>query len=567
MLIEYGEKKTTTKAKMVNKPKKFEEYKGNQEVKHTSVYDYIDTKNEGIKKVVSRQGGWLVFLDKGIKEVYNKKTGMMKSVRDKTIRHVDTEEKAFELRGIAYNIRNLGVVDELELQSKKRFKTMINEFKQSSRYVHLSENYRKHYDNYIRHFSDFFDDMEVRKITTLDIEKYFDFQTTRGNRESALTKAGKISKKIVSNSNPEGISVNTLYKHKCALVRIWNFMIANKNYGVTQNVVTNAIMPKATIKIGDMDTKVSYVTYKATTLTLEQYNYTLNDCAQHEFDRSLLLAIALGGMAGLRRSEVLALKYSKYTHDEYMDVNENIFEYTKYIKELYDKNDNLMMICEASVDSGEKLPKKEKIRVVGVPETLKRLVEYALEQRKEFYDLVGGEINGETYLYTPLMNVIKGNRADNCKLSRKWDEYEIRRNKRMEKVGLKPIPHVRFHDLRGTHSNLLKYSNIVAPWEISYNMGHSIAGSNTTTKAYWNDNEMRRDNVIKAMDDMIKIDWDKVLRKSIKDTGGRVYVDGSGHLVVSKKEEERMHKEKRKFIFKESDLEKLFMDTSEDEEN
>lgn len=31
--------------------------------KSTGVYDYVDTEFEGIKKVVSKQGGFLVFID------------------------------------------------------------------------------------------------------------------------------------------------------------------------------------------------------------------------------------------------------------------------------------------------------------------------------------------------------------------------------------------------------------------------------------------------------------------------------------------------------------------------
>ena len=47
------------------------------EVKHTGVYDYVDTEYEGIKKVVSNQGGFLVFLDYGRVEKISKKTGRL----------------------------------------------------------------------------------------------------------------------------------------------------------------------------------------------------------------------------------------------------------------------------------------------------------------------------------------------------------------------------------------------------------------------------------------------------------------------------------------------------------
>ena len=47
-------------------------------VKKTGVYEYIDTDRPGIKKVVSKQGGYLAFLDFGRKHKLNKKTGKIK---------------------------------------------------------------------------------------------------------------------------------------------------------------------------------------------------------------------------------------------------------------------------------------------------------------------------------------------------------------------------------------------------------------------------------------------------------------------------------------------------------
>ena len=44
-------------------------------IKKSGPYEYVDTPNEGIKKIVSKQGGYLVFLDYGRKLKINKKTG------------------------------------------------------------------------------------------------------------------------------------------------------------------------------------------------------------------------------------------------------------------------------------------------------------------------------------------------------------------------------------------------------------------------------------------------------------------------------------------------------------
>ena len=37
-------------------------------IKHSGKYDYIDTKYEGIKKIINGKGGYLVFLDYGKKD-------------------------------------------------------------------------------------------------------------------------------------------------------------------------------------------------------------------------------------------------------------------------------------------------------------------------------------------------------------------------------------------------------------------------------------------------------------------------------------------------------------------
>lgn len=130
----------------------------------------------------------------------------------------------------------------------------------------------------------------------------------------------------------------------------------------------------------------------------------------------------------------------------------------------------------------------------------------------------------------------------------------------MAEAGLEPIPVIRYHDLRHTHSNLLKRD--VMQWEISYNMGHVVIASgmdNTTTRVYWNDREPCRKDIIDYFDKNINIDWDKALSKPINGKGSKVTVNGSGHLIVSSEEAEERKKQGRKFIFKEEELEQLFL--------
>ena len=102
---------------------------------------------------------------------------------------------------------------------------------------------------------------------------------------------------------------------------------------------------------------------------------------------------------------------------------------------------------------------------------------------------------------------------------------------------------------------------------MSYNMGHTViipGADNTTIRVYRNDRQPCREKIIQYFDSHIKIEWDKALRLSVNREGGAVRVNGSGHLVVSKAEQERRKAQGKKFIFKEEELEELFLKGDEE---
>lgn len=527
-----------------------------EKVKKTGKYFYVDTANEGIKKVVSSQGGYLAFLDYGRKYKPNRKTGQLEWKQDKTIKRVDTVKEAKRLRREAEAIREGGEA----FANKPRkilFSRAVEEYKTTAQWIDSTDSAKDHEDNYFRHMNDYFANMEPRNITRIDVENYFLWQLDRGNRSTAKkNKDGSINKK-------EGISVNTLSKHKSAMKKLWQYFVDSKKYGVKENVVISAKLPKVEINIDGKIKKVSKIKYHPVSLTLDELNYTLNDAAQNEFDRSVLVMIALASIGSLRHSETLGLRLGKFLHNEYMSVSDDALNYGGFDRGYYEKHSELMLIDTAIMHIGskdvEKLPKGEWIRVSAVPNCLKEIVDYAMEQRKEIYSIIGKEMDSNENLYLPLINIIRGNHLNGQKLSRKWHEYQVRRNKRMEKAGLEPIHMIRYHDLRHTHSNLLKKS--VQLWEISYNMGHVIPGevSDTTNRVYWNDRQPDRENIINYFDSNIKIDWDKALHKSVNEKGSAVKVNGSGHLIISSKETERRKAQGKKFIYKEEELEELFL--------
>lgn len=523
-----------------------------EDVKKSGSYSYIDTEHEGIKRVVSPQGGYLVFLDYGRQYRPDKKTGTLVLRQCKSTKRVETEAEAKRLRREAEAIRN----GESTYDGKpvdKKFIEAVDDFKASLRYQDLSDGYQEHGDNYLRHAISFFANLEPKEISITDMEGYYRYLLEHGNKNPRVTKKGK--------KNPEGLSLSSISKHRTFLKKVWEFFLDSNKYGVKSNVAELAKLPKVELVIDGKVKKTSVIKPKSRPLTLEELNYTLNDLVQNEFDRSIVLAVGLSAIGSLRHSEVNGLRCGKFYHNELMKITDDACEYGGFDRKYYEEHDNLMFIDTAIMKIRgkpiEKLPKNDRIRVSAVPDCLKQIVEYAMEQRKQVYALNGKAIGSNEPLYYPLVNIIKGGSVPADKLSRKWGAYQVRRNKRMKAAGLEPIPIIKFHELRHTHSNLCKIK--VPSWEISNNMGHVIPDANTTQKVYWSDRQPYRDDIIEFFDNIIKIDWDKALRVSINGENSRVTVNGSGHLVIGREETKRRRSRGLKFVFKEEELEDMFL--------
>lgn len=525
-------------------------------VKHTGVYDFIDTSNEGIKKVVSKQGGYLVFLDYGRVLKTNKRTGLKELKQDKTIKRVNSEAEAKKLKAEAELIRKQrrekGPEASLETHkaSKITMEQVVKNFKAEGEYRDMSVDYQMHFDNYCNHILDYFRDFEPCKITTIDIENFFKYQLENGCLYDNRVGAEK------------GLSINTLGKHKTALKKIWNYMIKAKKYGVSENIVIIANLPKVEVEVDGKKKKVAKIPYVPKSLTLDELNYTLNDIAQNEFDRSLLLLVAMCSIGGLRRGEITALQLGKYYHNDLMNVSDEIFDYSGYDKKYYEEHDEFIMIdSEYKVERGKeiiKLPKNEKVRVVAKPQVLKEIIEYCMEQREQICKITGKVFISTDQMYLPLVNIIRGDRVRAEKITRKWALYQERRNKRMRKAGLEPIKIIRLHDLRHTHANLLKMD--VVEWQISLNMGHKLQGS-TTSRVYWDDSIPVRKHIIQYFDENIHIDWDKVMRREINMTDSKARLNNNGQLIIGDYEKLRLKSIRRKPILSEAELEELLSST------
>lgn len=521
---------------------------GVTQTKRSGKYEYVETKHEGIKKIVNGNGGYLVFLDYGKKDVFDKDKCRYVKKQNKTAKKVSTLKEAQKLRAEAELIRNGGDVRTID-GHKLTIGDAVEDYKKSARFEGLSRNYMQMQEVIFNHVVEYFAGIEPRRITTIDIENYYLWQMKNGNR--TLTKKGE------ERTNTT-LSLNTINKHKSVMKMFFDYMIESDRYGLKENVITKAKLPTMTVVIDGKQMVVKKLEYHPRSLTLEELNYTLNDAIQNEFDRSIALFIALSALGSLRRGEIIGLQVGKFYHGQYMCVNDDIFKRTQYDKMLYSENPNVMMIDTAiNYVKGElisKLPKCDVVRVSAIPEELKNIADYYMEQRKEVYDIIGKEMIRTEQLYIPLVNLIKGTVPVSNRITRKWTEYQKRRNKRMREQGLQPIPEIRLHDLRHTHANILK-ENVPAS-QISYNMGHCMPESNTTKRVYWNDREMKRDNILNYLNDNIKIDWDKAMRKKINDSD-KITLNGSGHLVVAQDEIEKVRKFRKKYIYSEEEIVKL----------
>lgn len=524
-------------------------------------YKCYKTEHVGIFEIVNKKG-YLVRLDYGRVLKLDKKTSKYQYKQDKTNKKVDTLKEALKLRAEAVIIREKRKNgEEIQIDSDKSIhkvtmSDVIDDFKESIRYMEMSDSYKNFVNNYSKHILDYFAGFEPSRITSVDVEKYFLYQREFGKSKSPKSNGGTKNKQVERLNKPNGISINTIYKHKSVMKIIWEFMIESKKYGVTENVILHSKVPRQTVYVDGKAVLVKNIKYNARSLTLEELNYTINDALQNELDSNIALIIALAAIGGLRRSEITALKVGRVLHNELMDISKETFDYGGYDIEYYKQNHQLMFIDEAIVRIEKreilKLPKGDKVRAVAIPNCLKEIIDFALEQKKEILTTLDRELKSSDQICLPLVNILDNRELKESKVGRKWDEYQKRRSKRMKALGLEPIPHVRLHDLRHTHSNLLKID--VPTWEISCNMGHLIPDSNTTKKVYWNDRQPYRQHIIDYFDNNIHIEWNKVMRRSINSEDAILHVNNSGQLKIKNEHKERIKQLKGKLILTEEEI-------------
>lgn len=410
--------------------------------------EYQDTSYPGIKQRI-KDGKYIVSLDYGRELRMNKKKGVMEMMQIKTTKVVDTLKEAKALQG-----KNNAAKKQKRITAITRKVSFCNVLDEYTEYYKnsWSDSYKMQKQSQAKRMKAYFGERDVRRIDTLDIEKFFvwcqerqyGFQRPLGN--------------------------NSIQKIKTHLYSLWKYMKKNQNkYGVIENVVADA-------DIGER------YKFEGNILNADQLTEMFHYAIENEKDYSVLAMIGLTALSGMRRGELCGLRWKNIDFDKgLIDV-----EYQR---------------CQISTGSVIKVPKtgkdngktrnERKQRYAAMPAFLSDILKLIKLQQEEYLQR---KVEPEDYLYMTRINLMKGYLPHPGKVSRRFSEFQKRMNKDRVKNNLDPLPYLRLHDLRHTFISLCLNGG-VNQFQVAANCGHkySAKGVTTTVSTYWHDDNNREE--------------------------------------------------------------------------
>lgn len=215
---------------------------------------YIDTAYPGIKKRI-KDGKYIVTLDCGRSLRMNKNTGVMEMRQTKTTKIVDTLTEAKALQGKNNTAKKKKKTTLIT--RKVAFNKVLDEY--TNYYSDSwSDSYKAQKQSQAKRMKAYFGDRDVRKIDTLDIEKFFKWCQE------------------IQYGFPRPLGNNSIQKIRTHLYDFWKFMKKNQNlYGVHENIVIDA-------DIGEIHQ------FKGNILNAAQVDYMLRYAMEYEKDYSIL---------------------------------------------------------------------------------------------------------------------------------------------------------------------------------------------------------------------------------------------------------------------------------------
>lgn len=418
---------------------------------------YKATEFPGIKQRLS-DGKYIVTIDLGRQLRENKKTGVMEMKQTKTTRIVSTLKEAKAIQGKNNTVKERQKTSGITRKvSFNRVLDDYTEFYQED----WSDSYAMQKSSQAKRMRAYFGDKDIRKIDTLDIEKFFKW--CQEEHEAF----------------PQALGNNSIQKIRVHLADIWKFAKKNPTkYGVRENVVIDA-------DYGDIKK------YEATILSAEQLNYMIEYAIKNEKDYSIFAMIGLPAIAGLRRGELCGVRWRNLDFEKHLiDV-----EFQR---------------CQISTGSIEKVPKggkdngetreERRQRYAALPNCLITLLGYVKKQQEEF---LGRKVKPDDYIFMTKINLVNNYLPHPGKISRRFVEFQTRMNKVRKKAGLEEIPQIRLHDLRHTQISLCLNGGI-NQFQVSANSGHNFRekGQTTTVARYWHDDHNRFE-IVEFMDKTI----------------------------------------------------------------
>ncbi len=421
-----------------------------------------DTGFPGIKQRIS-DNKYVVTLDYGRQKKTDPKTGEVRLRQVKTTRVVSTLKEAKALLGenSAEKRRKKVTASTGKIPFNKSISEYIDYYSNE-----WSTSHRERQGSYMRRLNAYFGDEDVRDIDTGRIEDFFKWCR-------------------VKNAVYDAISNNTIEKIKSMLNHFFKWMKKNYNtYDIHQNPVPDAEVGK----------KERFV---PTELTIEDMNDILRIMLDHEKDYSIFAIVGLASLAGMRRGEILGLKW-KHVH---WDDNRIYIEKQRSQKKKGNDNQCWEWKTPKNGNDEGKSPEERRERWTAMPKPLSIMLKYVRDQQEKY---LGRKVKGDDLVYMTKVNLVDHYPPVPSKADRRVNEFQVRCNKVRKAQEKGEFQLYRLHDLRHWFISTC-INNGVPLTQVMASAGHAFSASQNGTSlgVYWHDDGNRKE-IVKCIDKVIK---------------------------------------------------------------
>ena len=425
-----------------------------------------------------KQDYYLIFLDMGMIEEIDKKTGKVVKRRKKKRAHAKTYKEAKAILRAHENHKDEGMA--LAVSSTVTLLDACESYighmkgRWSDSYITRQEVHVNRLRAYVYDTNK--QKKPVRLWTALDIEDLYTWSTVAhtvmlSGNEGAVEYTAEV------------IGYNTLNKLQSFLRGVWRFMLKDVNtYGVRYDVTASATLP------------VKKTHYEAETLDCDELNALIRyalDFEVHNQAGSPLLLLVLGACVGLRRGEICGLRWSDIEErDDYYIAH--IVRQRQRVRDSSGIWSEKITTPKAGDDAGG-TARERKERDVGISIKTYRLLQIVKDEQSRYR-----QVKEDDFVFQDPRSLLSGVAPNSKSVTRRFKEFL----QRYRRTSGQELSDYRLHDMRHTCATLL--SNVGIPFEqVAHQLGHVIIG--TATARYVHDTGDRSD-ICSAMDSIITVD-------------------------------------------------------------